>query len=81
MDMIKSYAEIKYTPEDKRTEDEKIRFLRGSMIPDIVRKILEEKAEDLRGKIMELEKERDTIIDFLNGFWAAKNVYWEVQGE
>ena len=70
--MIKSYREIMFTPDDKRTEDEKIRFARASMIPKGVRYVLEERASILLDRVRDLEKERDEIIDFLNGFWGEQ---------
>ena len=60
-----------FTPECERTEEEQIRFARASSIPKIVRYVLEEKAAILRDRVMEMEKDRDEILDFLNGFWEG----------
>lgn len=66
---IKNIFQIELTPEEERTEDEKIRFARVNSLPKTLRDTMEEKAKDLLDDIMKLEAERDKILDFLNGFW------------
>lgn len=53
-------------PEDM-TEDEKERFKRIQSIPEVVRKVLQKEVNRLLDEMMELEKQLDTLVNYLNG--------------
>lgn len=63
------YIILKELSADEMTDEEKVRFLKASIIPDSVRGILENRAEEIRRQIIELENVRDEIHDFLEGEW------------
>lgn len=65
------YIMLKELNADEMTDEEKVRFLRANTIPDSVRGILEERAEDIKRQVIELEAVRDEILDFLEGEWNA----------
>lgn len=67
--MIKSYQQIKDTPAEERTPDEIRRLALAESIPAETRKILEDKVRQMAEQVMAIERERDAIIDYLNGFW------------
>lgn len=58
--------ELLKEPEDM-TDKEKERLKRIKAIPESVRDLCKAEVENLRRQVMELEKRRDEIIDFLNG--------------
>ena len=53
-------------PEDMK-EDEKERFKRIQSIPEVVRKVLQKEVNRLLDEMMELEKQLDTLVNYLNG--------------
>ena len=53
-------------PEDM-TEDEKERLKRIQAIPEVARKVLQKEVNRLVDEMMELEKQLDTLVDYLNG--------------
>lgn len=63
------YTILKGLTPDEMSDEEKARFLKDSIIPDSVRGILENRAEEIRRQIIELENVRDEIHDFLEGEW------------
>ena len=63
----RNYRELLADRDNIKDHDEMIRLYRIEAIPEAVRVILENRAADLREEIMRLEKERDQIINFLNG--------------
>lgn len=65
------YIILKELSADEMTDEEKVRFLQANIIPDSVRGILVERAEDIRRQIIELENVRDEILDFLEGEWET----------
>lgn len=67
--LIKDYHQLKETPPEQMTPDEAERFLRADTIPESVRSALEVKAASLMTEVMRIEKKRDEILDYLNGFW------------
>lgn len=65
MEPIKSVAQMKDM--SGLTEEEERRLDRAASIPVPVRRAIEDKIEVLRVNIMELEKERDCLCDYLEG--------------
>jgi hypothetical protein len=63
------YIILKGLTADEMSDEEKVRFLKASIIPDGVRGILENRAEEIRRQVIELETVRDEIVDFLEGEW------------
>ena len=53
-------------PEDM-TEEEKERLRRIQAIPEVARKVLQKEVNRLIDKMMELEKQLDTLVNYLNG--------------
>ena len=49
------------------SEDEKERFKRIQSIPEVVRKVLQKEVNRLLDEMMELEKQLDTLVNYLNG--------------
>lgn len=65
---IKSYYNLLATDNSELTTEELARKRFCEAIPASVVTALTIKAEELRKEVMRLEKQRDEIIDFLNGF-------------
>lgn len=53
-------------PEDM-TEEEKERLRRIQAIPEVARKVLQKEVNRLIDKMMKLEKQLDTLVNYLNG--------------
>jgi len=53
-------------PEDM-TEEEKERLRRIQAIPEVARKVLQKEVNRLVDEMMELEKQLDTLVNYLNG--------------
>ena len=53
-------------PEDM-TEEEKERLRRIQAIPEVARKVLQKEVNRLLDEMMELEKQLDTLVNYLNG--------------
>lgn len=49
------------------TEEEKERFKRIQAIPEVARKVLQKEVNRLVDEMMELEKQLDTLVNYLNG--------------
>ncbi len=64
----KSYYNLLATDNSELTTEELARKRFCEALPDSVVTALTIKAEELRKEVMRLEKQRDEIIDFLNGF-------------
>ena len=67
----RTYHQLLTLDEYELSSYEKERLANIRKIPDKVRETLEIRAEELRKNIIDLEAERDNIIDFLNGEWEA----------
>lgn len=65
MEPIKTVAQLMETPE--LTPEEQSKVDRALAIPEPVRRAVADRIEDLTAKIMELEKERDCLCDYLEG--------------
>ena len=70
MSIYRPYVLLKNLQADEMTEEEQVRVLMASKIPNSVRGILEERAEAIKNQVIELETVRDEIIDFLEGEWG-----------
>lgn len=60
------YYELLKEPPDM-TDEEKARLEKIKRIDPDVMRLMEKRAEQIREQVMSLEKERDAIMDFLNG--------------
>ena len=65
---IKSYYNLLATDDCELTAEERARKRFCEALPASVVTALVFKAEELRKEVMRIEKQRDEIIDFLNGF-------------
>lgn len=66
--LIKSYYNLLATDNSELTTEELARKRFCEALPESVVTALTIKAEELRKEVLRLEKQRDEIIDFLNGF-------------
>ncbi len=62
----RSYKQLLECPNDMN-EREKERYEQIMKIPEELRDVLAQDAEDLRKEIVALERRRDRILDYLNG--------------
>ena len=62
----RSYKQLIEHPNDM-TEREKERYERIMKIPEELRELLAQDAEDLLKEVVILERRRDRILDYLNG--------------
>lgn len=60
------YYELLKEPPDM-TDEEKARLEKIKKIDPAIFRLMQEKVEAIKKQIMALEKERDAIIDYLNG--------------
>lgn len=65
---IRGRNELLMEPTDM-TEEEKARLERIKSIPPYVSGAIEKRVDELRTQVANLERELDTHLDFLNGFW------------
>lgn len=63
----KDYYDLVSTDYKELTDEERRRKLFCESLPESVVATLAVRAEKIRDEVMRLEKERDEIIDFLNG--------------
>lgn len=64
----KDYYDLVSTDYRDLSDEERKRKLFCEALPDSVVAALAVRAEKIRDEVMRLEKERDEIIDFLNGY-------------
>lgn len=64
----KDYYDLVSTDYIDLSDEERMRKLFCEALPDSVVAALAVRAEKIRDEVMRLEKERDEIIDFLNGY-------------
>ena len=64
----KDYYDLVSTDYKELTDEERRRKLFCESLPESVVAALAVRAEKIRDEVMRLEKERDEIIDFLNGY-------------
>lgn len=62
----RAFYELQEEPDDM-TDEEKSRLERIKKIDPAVRRLMEKRAEAIRNQVIALEKERDAIMDYLNG--------------
>lgn len=67
MKPYRSWTDLIVAEESTLDCDETIRLRRINEIPVPVRAALLRRVDDITDEVMELERERDAIIDFLNG--------------
>lgn len=68
MNPIKPYSELILADDSELTDEERHRRQFCEALPDSVVAALALRSERIREEVMRLEKERDEIIDFLNGY-------------
>lgn len=68
MERTKAYYDLISADYSELTDDERKRKLFCEALPESVVAALTVRAEKIRDEVLRLEKERDEIIDFLNGF-------------
>lgn len=67
MQLYRSVAMLKELDPEELTEMEKERLERANSIPSVVRTVIEQELMRITDEVMELEKKRDTMIDYLEG--------------
>lgn len=67
MSEYKDYRKLLEADDASLDCDEMIRLRRVMEIPQIVRDALEERIAEIADTVKRLERERDAIVDFLNG--------------
>lgn len=72
MKAYRDYRELLADQENVRDHDEILRLERIKAIPESARKLMQDRVDTISRAVQSLEKERDELIDFLNGEVARR---------